>query len=209
MKKLALKLRDLAVLYLTWGWPLLLADAALETWAGESSAPWRSALNGAAFAWVLCAPVAPLALLLDRGRRERAMARLCGLREGDERERVVTGEAARATLLLGLSVQVVLLALSLVRVNLVWDPTLPKGSKRGLLEVGLAFSAERHLDPFGGAGSADPSRMGAAPSAGRGAVEFGGYALAPSTFPVLALLILVQLAAFKAFALRRYEGSDA
>jgi hypothetical protein len=200
MKKLALKARNAAMLYLKWAWPLLLVDAALETWAGDSSALWRSLLNGAAFAWVLCAPIAPLELLLDRERRERAMARLCGLREGDERERAVTGEAARATLLLGLSLEVVLLVLSLVSVHLVWDPTAPKGAKHGLVEVGMSFNSSRHLDPFDGASV--PAK------ASGNALEAGGYLLSPSAFPVLAVLILVQLAAFKAFALRRYEGID-
>lgn len=198
MKNAARRARDLALTYLKWGWPLVLADAALAAWAGEPAAAWRQALNLAAFAWVLCAPVAPLTLLFDRARRERAMGRLCGLREGDERERAVTGEAARNALLLGLCLQVVLLVLSLVSVRLDYDPAKPKGEKRGLLSVGLSFSSERHLDPFGTA----------APSGDAHTVA-NGYALAPSTFPVLALLILAQLAAFKAFALRRYEGADA
>jgi hypothetical protein len=204
MKTLALKLRRAVFAYLKWGWPLVLIDAALVTWAGEPTALWRVAMNDLAFLWVLCAPVACMCLLLDRELRERAMARLCGLREGDERERVVTGEAARATLLLALSLQVVLLVLSLVSVHLVWDPLAPKGSKHGLLEVGMSFRSERHLDPFGA-----PPKSPDSSSAGRGAVEFGGYLLSPSAFPVLAVLILLQLAAFKGFALRRYEGADA
>lgn len=199
MKRFIGRLRDLALTFLKYGWPLVLADAALAHWAGEPLAVWRRAVNSAAFGWVLCAPVAPLSLLLDRTRRERAMGRLCGLREGDERERVITGEAARTTLLLGLSLQVVLLVLSLVSVRLDYDPTKPKGQGRGLLQVGLGFSSERHLDPFGAAPAA-PSREHAV---------LDGYVLAPSAFPVLALLILAQLAAFKAFSLRRYDGQDA
>ncbi len=211
MKSLARKVRSYAMVYLRWGWPLLLADAALSTWAGEPSSLWRSIINHAAFAWVLCAPIAPLGLLLERQRREDAMARLCGLREGDERERVVTGEAARATLLLSLFLQVILLVLSLVSVRLSWDPTAPKGEKHGVLSVGMAFSSARHLDPFG-VSSEDPKffNLGAPPEALRPEIHlFGGFLLAPSTFPVLALLVLIQLLAFKVFALRRYEGADA
>jgi len=209
MKKIVLKARDLVMLYLKWGWPLLLADAALAIWAGEPAATWRAVLNNAAFAWVLCAPAAPLSLLLDRPRRERAMSRLCGLREGDERERLVTAEAARATLLLGLSAEVVMLVLTLVNVHLVWNPAVPKGAKHGLLQVGMSFSPSRHLDPFGAASEQSTTKVIDAPEAARSTMEFGGYVLSPSAFPVLALLILVQLAAFKLFALRRYEGADA
>lgn len=211
MRSLVSKVRDAAILYLKWGWPLLLADAALETWAGESAALWRSLLNGAAFAWVLCAPVAPLSLLLDRARRERAMARLCGLREGDERERAVTGEAARATLLLALCLEIVLMVLSLVSVRLSWDPNAPKGGHHGTLSVGMAFSSSRHLDPFGASlEKADWKVLGAAPETPKKEIEMGGgFLLAPSTFPVLILLVLAQLAAFRSFALRRYEGTDA
>ncbi|MBI3299348.1 MAG: hypothetical protein HYZ75_14365 [Elusimicrobia bacterium] len=199
MKKTLNTVCDLAALYLKWTWPLLLADAALSAWAGESAALWRSLLNYAAFAWVLAAPLVPIRFLFDRERREAAMARLCGLREGDERERAVTGEAARATLLLGLSLQVVMLVLSLISVRLSYDPALPEGQK-GLLQVGMGFDSGRHLDPFGAAPTPEGDR-------GR-ALDIGGYVLSPAAFPVMALLILAQLAAFKAFALRRYEGSD-
>lgn len=211
MKKIALKVGDLALLYLKWAWPFLLADIALETWAVPPIAPWRSLINSAAFIWILCSPIAPLTFLLDRDRRERVMARLCGLREGDERERAVTGEAARATLLFGLSLQTILLVLSLVSVRLSWDPNVPKGEKHGLLSVGMGFSSSRHLDPFG-----TPLEKQRATFI-LGAVDLkeseidiaGGFLLAPSTFPVLALIILIQLAAFKVFAMRRYEGIDA
>lgn len=208
MKKIALKARHLVLLYLKWGWPLLLADAGLRMWMGEPTTLWRSLLNNAAFAWVLCAPIVPLRLLLNRDLRERAMARLCGLREGDERERAITGEAARATLLLALSLQVILLVLSMVSVHLVWNPTAPEG-KRGLLEVSMGFDSSRHLDPTDALYAPAVVRDDAAKNAAPLAVELGGYILSPSVFPVLALLILIQLAAFKAFAMRRYEGTEA
>src|ERR1700685_3645477 len=100
MKKFLAKAHAAVLAYVYWGWPILLVNMALDLWAGDSDAAWRDFINNAAGVWFLCAPVAPITLLLDRTRRERAMARLCGLREGDERERVVTGEAARSALLL-------------------------------------------------------------------------------------------------------------
>jgi hypothetical protein len=198
MKNLLSRLHRAVLTLAAWGWPLLLLS--LATGAYASDAPWAVRVNTAAFVWVLCAPVWPITLLLDRERRERAMARLCGLREGDERERAVTGEAARATLLLGLALQSVLLVLSLTTVKVVWNPQ-EKGEKKGSLAAGLGFSSSRHLDPFGvPAEEPDPAPRG---------VSAGGYLLAPSTFPVLAVLILVQLAAFRLYAGRRYEGADA
>ena len=211
MKKILLSLHKAVITYFAWGWPIVAADAALEMWAGASSAPWRSFLNTAAFAWILCAPVAPITLLLDRSRRERAMARLCGLREDDERERVVTGEAARATLLLALSFQSFLLVMSLVNVHLTWNPLVPKGEKHGVLSVGFAFNSSQHLDPFGSSvkNKTPMTILGATPPAsGSATSEFGGFLIAPSAFPILALLILIQVAAFKAFSGRRYEGAD-
>jgi len=139
------------------------------------------------------------------------MARLCGLREGDERERTITGEAARATLLLALSLQAILMVMSLVSVRLSWDPDVPPGEKRGLLSVGMSFSSSEHLNPFGSAPE-EPSTatLGMPPRPqGREIAIAGGFLLSPSAFPVLALLVLIQLAAFKLFALRRYEGSQA
>lgn len=209
MKKIMLKVRDLIFIYLKWGWPILLANVALDTWAGNSTAQWRSFLNAAAGAWWLCAPVVPVSLLLDRQHRERAMARLCGLREGDERERAITGEASRAALLFGLSLQTILLVLSLVSVRLSWDPAVPKGQKHGLLSVGVGFSSARHLDPFGTAQKEESAlSLGAVEPAPQEIAIGGGFLLAPSTFPVLVLLILIQVAVFKAFAMRRYEGSE-
>lgn len=200
--------------YLAFAWPLLLLDAALEVWAGPGTgSSWRSAINSLAFVWVLCAPVAPLSLLLSRESRERAMARLCGLREGDERERAITGEAARSTFLLALSLQAVLLVMTMISVRVYRLPEVPPGEKSGMLSVGMAFSSELHLDPFGpGFGAARGGRprleLGAPAEFQKGEIPIGGgFLLAPSAFPVLALLILLQLAAFKAFASRRYAGA--
>lgn len=198
MKTLLARLHRAVLLFAAWGWPILILDVA--TSAYKTQAAWAGGLNFVAFLWVLSASAWPLTLLLDRQRRERAMARLCGLRDGDERERAVTGDAARFTLLLSLALQSVLLALSLVNVKLVWNPEEP-GEKKGYLAAGLGFSTSQHLDPLGvPAQERDPAPKG---------VSAGGYLLAPSTFPVLTILILVQLAAFRAYAGRRYEGIDA
>lgn len=200
MKRVLSRIHRAVLLFAQWGWPLLLLDVA--TGAYKGGAGWADGLNSAAFLYVLSAPVWPATLLLDRSRREAAMARLCGLKEGDERERAVTGEAARATLLLGLALQSALLALTLVNVDVSYDPSAKaRGEKGGVLSVGLGFSSEKHLDPTGWTAAAS-----AQTSAGW---HWGGNLIAPSAFPVLALLILAQLAAFRAFALRRYEGADA
>lgn len=198
--KTTLTLAHRAVLrFAAWGWPVLLADLALKAY--DRPEPWANALNTGAFLWVLSAAAWPLTLLLDRARRERAMARLCGLKEGDERERAITGDAARGAFLFSLALQSVLLALTLVSVELAYDPAAKaRGEKGGTLSVGLSFSSERHLDPSGGA----PSR----PETGSG-WRWGGPVIAPSSFPVLAVLILLQLAAFRFHATKRYEGLDA
>lgn len=198
MKKIALKLHSALLAFAAWGWPLLLLDFA--TGAYKSPAPWANWINSAAFLWVLCAPVWPITLVLDRARREKAMSWLCGAREDDERERAVTGDAARSALLLSLALQSVLLVMSLTSVRVVWNPE-SKETKKGSLSAGLGFSTERHLNPFGSPlDEKDPAPRG---------VSAGGYLLSPACFPVLALLILLQLAAFRAYAGRRYDGVEA
>jgi hypothetical protein len=211
MKNILARLHKAVLSYVLWGWPIVLLNVALDRWAGESPASWRSFLCDAAFAWFLCAPVAPITLLLDRFRRERAMARLCGAREGDERERAVTGEAARSSLLLALSLQTVLLAMSMTTVRLFWNPLAKKAGEHGLITVGFSFDPARHLDPFGAAPASDQkiAAFGAALAPKPNDIEFGGFLLSPSSFSVLALLILIELAAFKTFSQRRYEGMDA
>ena len=170
-----------------WGWPIVLIDAALDAWQGEPTTWWHHVLNDGGFAYVLCAAAALITLVVDKTRRERAMAWLCGVREGDEREKAVTGDAAKTTLLLSLSLQVVLLVLSLTTVQLVWNAAAPAGTHHGTLSVGLKFSSADQL----------------------GAFHLGGYVLPPAVFPVLLVLILLQLAAFKTFSRKRYEGMDA
>lgn len=206
MKKHLSTARSWIVKFLAWTWPVFLLDLGLEIWSGPSQGWVRQALNMIAFAWVLLAPVAPISLLLDRERRERLMARVCGLREGDERERVISGEAARGTLLLALSLETILLAMCLINVHVLWKPQAPK-NERGFIAVGMGFSSALHLNAL----AVSPSdSVPAAPEGrfhpGSTALDWQGFLLTPSAFPILALLILIQLASFKAFSIRRYEG---
>jgi hypothetical protein len=192
MKNLLTRIHHAVLAYALWGWPVVLLDAGLDAWLGEPATIWRHVLNDAGFAYVLCAAAALITLVADRDRRERAMARLVGAREGDERERAVTGDAAKTTLLLSLSFQVVLLILSLTTVQLIWNPSVPKGEHHGTLSVGLKFSSADHLSVFHRASS-----------------ETKGYVLPPASFPILLALIVLQIGAFNAFSRSRYEGVDA
>lgn len=204
MRNILAKIHKAVLACAVWGWPVILVDAGLQAWLGDSEAWWRNLLNDGGFYWILCAAVALATLVLDKPRRERVMAKLCGVREGDERERAVTGDAARTTLLLSLALQVVLLVLSLTTVQFVWNAAAPKGVPHGLLSVGLKFSSSRHLGAYGLA----TAESAAAAPAEPGRVLFDGYLLPPATFPVLLALILLQVASFKAFSRRRYEGMD-
>ena len=204
MKSILAKLHKAALAYVVWGWPIVLIDAALDAWQGQPEALWRHLLNDAGFLYVLCAAAGLATLVIDKSRRERAMAWLCGVREGDERERAVTGDAAKTTLLLSLSFQLVLLILSLTTVQLVWNAAAPKGTPHGMLSVGLKFSSSQHLGAFG----FEPAAPASTPTE-PGRTVINGFLLPPATFPILLTLILLQIAAFKAFSRRRYEGTDA
>lgn len=193
MKSLMSTLQSAVRWYAMLGWPFLLLDVAgLVSWA-----------NGLAFLWVLAAAECAIAFVLDRAQRERAIARLCGLREHDERERAVTGDAARTTLLLTMAFQFLLLLMSLTSVRLVWNGASAPPQKRGLLEVGLQFSSGKHLS-VSGSQLPDKARE---PFAGQ--VMIDSFLVAPSTFPVLAVLLLLQIAAFRLLTRRRYEGAEA
>ena len=196
MKNTLARIHQAVLTYVLFGWPVVLIDGALDAWQGDPTSLWRHLLNDAGFAYVLCAAAALVTLVVDKDRRERAMARLCGVREGDERERAVTGDAAKTTLLLSLSFQVVLLILSLTTVQLVWNAAAPKGTPHGTLSVGLKFSSADHLSAF-------------RPAATEAGAAIKGYVLPPAAFPILLAMILLQIASFKAFSRRRYEGMDA
>ncbi len=224
MKQVIVKIRGLIMFYLKFGWPLLIADVVLSTWFGEPLSGWRQFLNTAAFAWVLCAPIAPISFLFNRARREKAMARVCGLQEGDERERTISGEASRFALLLTLAIECILLVFTLVSVHVIWNPNASK-EKRGLLAISMSFDSTQHLNPFGVTGVAAPEAAGISQTsthstlrvetasvpqtATRAKIDWGGTILSPRAFLILLLLILAQLSAFRIFALKRYAGNDA
>lgn len=187
--------------YGSWGWPLVLADAWRE-YRGIEPRGFLAALNLAALAWVLVAIGLLVAFLADRALRERLISRLCGVHESDERERAVTGEAARAVFLLSLAFQVVLLVLTLMNVRLRWDPSAPRG-QRGVLELAMTFSTAAHLPLPGSAAETAPP-----PITGPGRVLLNGYLLPPGAFLPLALLLVLEVSAFRVLSRRRYEGLD-
>jgi len=153
--------------------------------------------NTLGFVWVLCLPYLPLSLLLRREVRERLMGRLAGVREGDEREQVITGHAARATFLLTLALQLVFLAMSLTSVHLVRN-----ADESGLFAVGVGFDSREHLRTTAAVASSEmtatvPSRM-----------ELKTWLLPPGAALVLMLLIAVQVLAFRLFSARPYAGTQ-
>lgn len=165
-------------------------------WPGEDLM--GRVINQFGFIWILSVAWHPAALVLDRGLRESLMARLAGFREGDERELLVTAAAARATFLLMLAMQVVLLLMTLTTIRVTKEP-----GGGGMLSAGLGVDSGRMLDVlFTESGATPPPADGALAS-------FGGHVLPHNLALVLVLLILIQLGAFRLFAMRRYEGLEA
>ncbi|MBI4054765.1 MAG: hypothetical protein HY402_01380 [Elusimicrobia bacterium] len=153
-------------------------------------------INTFCFIWILSLAYVFLALLFYKDFRETLLARLAGFKESDERERIVTSNAARTTFLMTLAIQIVLLIISLTNVHLVRNP-----DGHGVLSVGLGFSSDQ-FDIY-----ALPSNRSAR-SAPLGSVEVGGNLLPPNISPILMLLLLVQIGIFKLVSRRHYEGID-
>lgn len=213
MNKLTSLLPSILRRYALFGSPLALFGAALVRWAGSSTG-WRDYAEAMLAMVLLSTPLVLISLLMDRERREPIMARLCGLREGDERERAVTGEAARATLLLGLSLQALVLLMSMVSVRLAWQPRAPRDEKKGVLSLGAGFSTDRHLNPSGISVESEPwlnlkRPASPPPPETPDELSIGGFLAPPGAFILMLALILLQIAAFKAFSSRRYAGADA
>ena len=152
--------------------------------------------NVLGFVWVLCLPYLPVSVLLRRDVRERLMSRLAGVREGDEREQVITGQAARATFLLMLALQLVFLAMSLTSVYLARDD-----GGRGLFAVTVDFDPREHLRTTAAVAS------GGMTATVPGRFELKTWLLPPGAALVLMLLIAVQVLAFRLFSAPPYAGT--
>lgn len=185
------RLQSAPLTFVKWGWPILILDRALNFWFGLRPTSLSAFVNAAAFAWILCVPIATLIFLLDRESRERAMSRLCGLREGDERERLVTGDAARATFLLGLALQAALLFMTMTCVRIYWDMNVPQGQKHGTVAVEMVWP------------------LGTPPAPAPGEIPIASeFLLSPSAFMPIALMLMIQIGSFQFFARRRYAGLE-
>lgn len=152
-------------------------------------------VNNMGFAWVLSLAYVVLALIFYRNFRETVVARLAGFKESDEREEIVTAHAARRTFLLTLAVQVVFLIMSITNIQVYRNL-----DGKGYLTVGMGFSSSQ-FDIY-----SLPTDSGL-PSQG---VLWGvGGHLIPSNMTVVFLLmIFVQIAAFRLFSCRHYEGEN-
>ncbi|MBI4055994.1 MAG: hypothetical protein HY399_00395 [Elusimicrobia bacterium] len=152
-------------------------------------------INQLGLLWILCVAYIPLALLFYRNFRESLLSRLAGFRERDEREQLVTAHASRATFLLMLALQIILLVFSMTTVDLVRDP-----NGHGTLSIGVGIDSSQHLNPF----FLKPTPLSPSPS---GHLEIHHFLIPPNLALILLMLILVQVGAFKLFSRRRYEGT--
>lgn len=157
-------------------------------------------INELGFFWILSLAYLILALVFYKDYRENLLARLAGFKEGDEREHLVTANASRATFLLMLALQIVLLVMSLTHVHLIYDPSNPNPNEHGLLSISMAFSSKQ-LDIY----SLTPAPVKSPPP---GSWEFKSYLIPPNMSLILLLLILVQVGSFKLLSGRRYEGLE-
>lgn len=80
-------------------------------------------------------------ILVSPTARELALKRVARLQERDEREELITGKAARAAYLAGLSFLIVLLFFSIFSLNVsrIPDPKVTAGKTR-TVEIGVGFS---------------------------------------------------------------------
>ena len=193
MKELPRKIHKAIVCYGLLAWPVLACNG---YWLGHPSSLWYELFNNLGFLWILSAIYFFLAIVLNRGFRESLLARLAGFKERDEREQSVTGHAARNSFLIVLATLVLCLAMSLTRVRLVMNEKPNATGHKGLLEVGIGFSSKQLNIYSLPALSHDPAAR----------YELHGTILPSNMALIFALLILIQLAAFKLASRRHYAG---
>jgi len=183
--------------------PLAVIDMVAVKLMGDAPLhPALSALNTVAFLWILTLGYFPLVLLFSRGFRERLLPQLAGFVERDEREEAITATAARHTFLIVLALQLVFLVMSLTTVSLLRTP-----DGHGTLSVGLAMSSS-DLDFYRYVSSTPTSPAVPGPTLQDGAQMWIVHLLPPGSALPLLILVLVQLAAFRATSRRQYEGAD-
>lgn len=175
----------LGVLAAAQGW----RSAAEGGSAVQNSYHFSNPLLGLVFGlWLLLAVYLLVRLLVSGEFRDKVLSRLTFIRERDEREAMLTGKAAKTTMLTTLAVLLVLFFLSCIRLSV---STLPPGQavdgKTRALTIGAAFSLT------------DQARPGQ-PAPEETVVAYSGLPLSGSA--VIAGLIIWQIAAYN-YSMRR------
>jgi hypothetical protein len=140
-------------------------------------------LSGLVFGvWLLLAACLLARLLVSGEFRERVLSKITFIRERDEREAMLTGKAAKTTMLTTLAVLLVLFFLSCIRVSLSdLPPEQAVGGKTKAVTIGAAFSLTGQTGP-------------AQPEAEKTIVSYSGLPLSGPA--LIAGLIIWQVAAY-------------
>ncbi|MDT8903630.1 hypothetical protein [Anaeroselena agilis] len=175
----------LAVLAAAQGWRYI--DAAGRV--TEAPFHYSNPVIGLIFGlWLLLAVYLLIRLVASGEFREKVLSRLTFIRERDEREALLTGKAAKTTMLTTLAVLLVLFFLSCLRLSVsTLPPEQAVNGKNKTLTIGAAFSLTADSRPE-------------QPEPGKTVVAYTGLPVSGSA--VIAGLIIWQIAAYN-YSMRR------
>ncbi|MFA6584390.1 MAG: hypothetical protein WCS77_08850 [Elusimicrobiaceae bacterium] len=172
--------------------PVCVAYALWSTMVKHGSAPnWL--FDNISFAWILSLCYLLAALLFHRQFRELVLTRLAGFKEQDERERRITADSARATFMVMLALEIILLIMSMTTLRV-----YNKNDGKAYFTVGLSLSSEQ-LNIY-----SIPSEH----LRESGTYTYAEGRLMPANLSFLLLfMIAAQIGTFQLFARKQYRGS--
>lgn len=128
----------LVLTLLVWGWISGNPDE-LSRSEGMTRLLWDT-LGWNFMIWILCSLYLVIKMVIKKKFRDIILSKIAGVRERDERESLISGEAAKFSFLSTIAMLFLLLFLSIFTITVAKNPYgLDKSGKRGYISIGMNF----------------------------------------------------------------------
>ena len=132
------KLNKFVIAYLKWASPLALIAATLSALGKSGDTVFYDTIGWVTIVWVLLLIYLMFALAFQDQLRNRFVRWIAGIKENDERESFIAGKASKKTFIFMTGFIVLLIFLSIIRIDIYQNKTLNSvGKKNGEVRLGM------------------------------------------------------------------------